>query len=227
MSEPPKDLEPDVLAVLLRAKPLTEVPDAAKQRMRAAVEARVAALPMGGNGSSAPGSWVASHPWISLSTVFLLGGALGAFARGALPERVVYVERAAAPPSAMPAPLPSRQDIPTVPVDDLPSAPVAPPRSAAAPSDSGQQLAAESALLDVARTAVARGEPDRALDAVDRHAKQFPHGLLAEEREALAIKALVLAGRGQEARDRAASFRERYPGSMFLRSIDASLATIR
>jgi hypothetical protein len=124
----------------------------------------------------------------------------------------------------------SIDSVPTVAVEDLPSAPrpvATAAKSIAAPADTGQQLAAESALLDVARRGLAAGEPDRALDAVGRHASQFPHGLLAEEREALAIKALVLAGRADEARTRAAAFREHFPGSMFLRSIDASLGTIR
>ena len=43
-----------------------------------------------------------------------------------------------------------------------------------APHTTGQELAAESALLDLARTAIARGEADHALAAVDRHATTFP-----------------------------------------------------
>jgi hypothetical protein len=236
MSEEPNSLDPDVLAVLLRAEPLTELSNEAKTRMRATIDARVAALPVGGpapdgNGgaagaASSSGVWIASHPWIALSTVFLVGGAVGLFARGALPERVIYVDRVTAPTSSITkVPSSSSHEIAGVPVEALPVASAAPERTAAAAS--GQQLAAENALLDLARTAVARGEPDRALDAIDRHAARFPRGLLSEEREALAIKALVLAGRPREARERAALFRDRYPGSLFLRSIDASLASIR
>jgi hypothetical protein len=94
------------------------------------------------------------------------------------------------------------------------------------PPSVGQTLAAESAILDIARTAIARGEGDHALAAVDRHAAAFPHGSLREEREALAVKALVLAGRGDEARARAAKFRMAYPESLFLQAIESSLRSI-
>jgi hypothetical protein len=91
---------------------------------------------------------------------------------------------------------------------------------------SGQHLAAESAILDVARAAIARGEPDQALAAIERHASSFPRGVLREEREALAVKALVLAGRGEEARARAAAFRARYPASFFLPALESSLRNL-
>jgi hypothetical protein len=50
--------------------------------------------------------------------------------------------------------------------------------------------------------------------------------VLREEREALAVKAFVLAGRGDEARARADKFRAKYPASLFLPAIESSLRSI-
>jgi hypothetical protein len=119
---------------------------------------------------------------------------------------------------------------PAVPVDSLPVAPASSvrsdpetPRSAGAPSGSRDLLAAESAILDVARVAVAQGEGERAIQAVERHRAQFPNGVLSEEREALTIKALHLVGRDAEARSRAVRFEKAYPLSLFLPAIRSVL----
>jgi hypothetical protein len=84
---------------------------------------------------------------------------------------------------------------------------------------SRDQLSAESALLDVARVAVAQGNGARALEAIERHRSQFPRGSLAEEREALAVKSLHILGRDEEARSTAARFEKAYPKSLFLPAI--------
>jgi len=100
------------------------------------------------------------------------------------------------------------------------------PQSAPPRERTGQELAAESAILDIARTAIARGEADHAIAAVDRHASTFPQGVLREEREALGVKALVLAGRADDARARAAQFRAKYPESLFLPALDSALRSL-
>lgn len=85
-------------------------------------------------------------------------------------------------------------------------------------------LAAERALLDIARTALANGEASAALDALGRHGQKFPRGVYREEREALTIKALRALGRSEEAARRADAFETRYPKSLF-RSIVRPLAS--
>ncbi len=103
---------------------------------------------------------------------------------------------------------------------------------AALPSASGavsprrcSQLAQERALLDLARSNAARGEPGAARSQqVERHREQFPHGRLAEEREALGIRALLSLGRKQEAQERAQAFRALYPNSFLLPVIDSALS---
>jgi hypothetical protein len=90
------------------------------------------------------------------------------------------------------------------------------------PTDS---LAAERALLDPARTALGRGDGASALDAVHKHEARFANGKLAEEREAIAVQALVVLHRSDEARARAARFQQRYPGSVLAPSVAAALET--
>ncbi|MGH7435586.1 MAG: hypothetical protein ACRENE_07915 [Polyangiaceae bacterium] len=88
------------------------------------------------------------------------------------------------------------------------------------------QLDAERALLDTARAALVGGDADAALSALARHARTFGHPLLAEERDALMVQALVRAGQYSEARLRANSFRRKTPQSLLLPAVDAAVASI-
>ena len=74
----------------------------------------------------------------------------------------------------------------------------------------------------MARTALARGDSRQALGAVEAHESRFATGQLIEERESLAIEALLAAGRHDAATARAASFRTRFPHSMLLPAIEAA-----
>jgi hypothetical protein len=58
------------------------------------------------------------------------------------------------------------------------------------------------------------------------HRTRFPEGLMAEEREAMAIEALVSAGQYAEARSRADAFRARSPASLFMATVDSAIASI-
>jgi hypothetical protein len=81
-------------------------------------------------------------------------------------------------------------------------------------------LGAERALIDMARTAVARSQGDAALPPLERHAREFPNGRLAEERDWLRIQALLLLRRTDEANARAVAFRRMYPRSLMLPALD-------
>lgn len=85
-------------------------------------------------------------------------------------------------------------------------------------------LAEERALLEMGRTALARGNHDAALEATRRHERAFPRGRLSEERELIAIQALSGLGRRDEARTRAARFLQSYPRSMFAPAVRAAAA---
>ena len=62
-----------------------------------------------------------------------------------------------------------------------------------------------------------------ALDALGKHQAQFPKGQLSEEREALYVQALAMAGRMTEAKQRADRFRKTWPGSMLLPVVDSAV----
>ncbi len=58
-----------------------------------------------------------------------------------------------------------------------------------------------------------QSDPARALQLMAEHAKLYPNGALAEEREAIAIDALALLGQLSTARSRAERFMVSYPRS--------------
>jgi hypothetical protein len=57
--------------------------------------------------------------------------------------------------------------------------------------------------------------PGQALALADEDGRKNPHGLLQQERESIAIRALVRLARLTEARARAARFLSRYPGGPY------------
>jgi hypothetical protein len=84
-----------------------------------------------------------------------------------------------------------------------------------APSPTGSALpATELELLRDARLAL-RQSPARALQLTDEHARQYPQGKLTQERELIAVSALVALGRRTAALGRAASFERLYPTSPY------------
>jgi hypothetical protein len=87
-------------------------------------------------------------------------------------------------------------------------------------------LAAERALLDVARTGVARGQPAAAFDALERHARRFPRGRLTEERDSLRVQCLVQLGRADDARREAAQFHRQHPNSLLGQAVDAAVRAV-
>jgi len=89
-----------------------------------------------------------------------------------------------------------------------------PPRLS--PTDASR---AELLLLRPARAAVAREDFAAALPPIAEHARRFKDGRLAEEREALRVKALVGLGRTDEARRAAAAFRAHFPHSVLLPAV--------
>ncbi|QSQ22740.1 hypothetical protein JY651_47885 [Pyxidicoccus parkwayensis] len=74
----------------------------------------------------------------------------------------------------------------------------------------------ELLLIDDAQRALQRGAAEEALSLLRGHASRFEAGALAQEREVLAIEALVLLGRRPEAQRRAEEFLTKYPTSSHL-----------
>ncbi|MET0339960.1 MAG: hypothetical protein ABW252_03125, partial [Polyangiales bacterium] len=220
------ELPGDVLAGL-RAYADAGPTSAERAQMRAALVAQ-----LGTQGSRAS---VGAAPRSIASVVKRVGAALGlctalVWAGSHLrvsepPPAVMPAAPAATPPAPTAAALPdasgpsAREAIATPPP---PAGLDAPTPAARRPVARGAHRArvpravadpdAELALLKRARRALA-GAPAQALSLTDEHARVHAHGLFVQERELIAIEALVRAGRAREAGARGAQFRARFPGS--------------
>jgi hypothetical protein len=82
----------------------------------------------------------------------------------------------------------------------------------------------EAAILGDASRALRAGDASASLAIVQEHARAYAHGELAEEREALRIRALAALGRVIEARLHAERFHETFPDSVHRRVVDDALA---
>jgi hypothetical protein len=188
-----------------------------------------------GTMAAPPSGLLARIPaWVAAAT-FVVGAATGALvgprvsgprpADYSVQNAPIAVPRAVDGPKLAPTP-PDTQAAPTVDVRDLPRVASAQPASSAPSPASARpstsDLTAERSLLDVARTALGRGDFANALVSADAHQKRFPKGALAEEREALAVQALAGAGRRDEARARAERFAKSFPGSILLPAVEAA-----
>ena len=83
----------------------------------------------------------------------------------------------------------------------------------------------EFALLRAARQAMG-DRPERALALAGEHARLFPAGMLSQEREAIAVEALVKLGRASQAQTRAHIFLAAHPDSPYKSRIEAALMRI-
>lgn len=134
------------------------------------------------------------------------------------PAGVVSVEESPPAPSsggsfAPPQPVPEEE--PAAPPEEVvEEVPEQAPEAEAVPRQPAPQPspAAEAKLLLEARRSL-RGDPAHALKLANRHRRQFKHGALAEEREYLAIRALVALDREAEAQKRARGFLAAFPSS--------------
>ena len=79
--------------------------------------------------------------------------------------------------------------------------------------NAASSLAEETRALRQARVSLQDGRPQDALAKLDRAARDFPRGLLVEERSALRVLALCDAGRAKESRAAATAFTLAYPRS--------------
>jgi len=165
---------------------------------------------------------------------FIVGAAVGATTYGT----VQHLRQGPAPRTALTVAIPATVPAGTKPLPSMPpvqperAEPAAPPASRAPQSDfrssavRDRGLAAERKLVEMARSALVRGHTEGALEALRRHARSFPKGQLAEERDSLFVQALVAKGDFAPARKRAAAFHRRYPRSLFSPVVDQALRSI-
>jgi hypothetical protein len=249
----PPPLDDDVVALLRRAANIGTAPAGANARVFARVVVNIGPPGGGGGTGDPSGGprAVSAAPstatpvglvrrLLPFAATFALGGAVGASAMRAAvhapvpiekASRIVYVERPAVTAAA-----PSRAETPAAAIATesasgdpvqrvlLGSAPslsaAASSRTAAAP---GEQLARERTLLDVARGALEREDGAAVLRATEQHQRTYPNGVLAQEREAMAVRALVMLGRGEEARARVARFRASFRDSVLLPTLTSAI----
>ena len=222
MSQP--ELEPlaPELARLLAAERSRPAPPAT---MEARVLARIGCTLLD---APLPAPRVRPSPFhrLPVTAGLLALGGLG----GAGVHALLQQNRPAAPPMVAPAPAPVAAPAPANPPASEPAVtePAAPAGTAPRPRAHQRaardgELGAERALLEQARTALARGKPADALALLSRHEREFPDGRLAEERQALTILSLAADHQVDAARLKAARFRREFPRSMLLRTIDAAL----
>jgi hypothetical protein len=132
-----------------------------------------------------------------------------------VPAEPPEIPSPAAEPAAIAAP-------PRPPLDERPAGPLPRRPSGAAPSDTGSAVAGaerasslreESRMLGEARDALRHGNAAGAQQKLEQMSGRFPEGILAQEREALAIEALHRASQRDAASARAAAFLRAYPTS--------------
>jgi hypothetical protein len=212
-------LSPEVRALLDAERDIPAQPDTVRARAiaraRAAIEAGIAAPPVPNRSSRA----AVTVRWAAAIAVACAGSAaVGAVAYGVHAHFVsakTSLEMHPAP-SVAPPRTPASTAIPA-PIDDAPpSRPHVLPPPRLSPADA---MRAELLLLRPARAAVAREDFAAALPPIAEHARRFKDGRLAEEREALRVKALVGLGRSDEARRAAAAFRAHFPHSVLLPAV--------
>jgi hypothetical protein len=250
-----EDLEPlpqDLQRLLQQGRPGDEPPPGAREAALSFITASVGALtaPLAASEAASRLKNAVSVPrgaWHALKGSFGIGGLVVGTALGAAGHAALVRHDSSTPVQAMAV---GTSPVMTATMSATPPAPSSAPMDVAAPTAStaatvGQEEtrrqvapapaektathpaedAAERALIDMARTAVARGDGDGALAPLERHAREFPKGRLAEEREWLRIQALLATGRGDDAKERASSFRKIFPHSLMLPALDELMPT--
>jgi hypothetical protein len=186
-----------------------------------------------------------ARPWAWAVGLTLAGGVGGGVLHAAFApstERVVYVDRPSSTESPArgegsngaieSTPSPERASAerpahaPTTALPISPARPSPPETTASASTLADSALTKERAILDEARRALGAGNLDMCVTHLTKHARAFPGGKLAEEREALMVNALVGLGRYAEARQKAERFARRYPHSFLAPSVEAAIAAI-
>lgn len=212
-SEAPPELK-DLFLHAKKPEPLTSAMDA---QLAARVTA-LAALP------ATP--LVNALPWLIAGGAVVVAGALALVTQrattGAAPSApATSSSPTAAPSEAVPAEAAAEAPTPA----EVERAPAASGRHAApaeATSSSEDALAGEAKLLNQAHAAMT-SDPRQAYAFASAHAKRYPRGQLAAERELIMVQALVKLGRVREAETRARALRKSAPSRIYGERLDTIL----
>jgi hypothetical protein len=183
---------------------------------------------------------LASHPIASLVTMLSFGAIVGASLHAAYTTRSsakLEASRNVVPAPANVARIASslQSDLPVATLGDLPL--IASRESTARATDTRRMkpsqvdsvdsatpraptsMVEQLAMLEQARTALGNGDGNAALRILAEHARVYPTSTLAEEREAMTVRALARAGRVEEAKAKLTQFESRFPGSLMLSAL--------
>ncbi len=223
----------DLQALLAVERAAPAMPAELQARLGARIASSVAALPTvepgvsevaGSAGEAASVASVASKPLLWIAASFAIGvgsGVVGTVALSdsgqtkntsvlAVPAIVAAVDAG----STMPPP-DARIAGDAAVVEPTVEPPPERVRTALRPASKDKDLAAERALLELSRTAIRRGDAQTALVSLKQHKQRYARGRLSEERDALWVQVLVLLQSYDDAKARAATFRKKYPKSLF------------
>ena len=164
----------------------------------------------------------------SVVSAAMIGGAVGAaghaYYASHRPASAVSAAPVESKPKAAPATTPIEPAPPVKAESPAKAASAAPPAPSAPRTEertrSAGSLRAERLLIETASAALMRGDNASAIAALRQHARSFPKGDLAEEREVLLVKALAASGDDAAAEERAKDFKTKFPGSMQQGSVD-------
>ena len=216
-------------AVIERGRTIQRAPDLARARLLARARATVAAsriapAPMPMPMAATPSRWRGLRVALAAAVVLSLAaaGATAALrARAAHAPEIASttIPRATAPSLHLSASEPPTMAPTTMAPTPIPAAqPVSGTkrwrlrRSVSA----RESYAAELELLQRAQSQYASHDFSDALVLIAEHARRFPNGRLAEEREALRLRSLAGAGRSDETRRAFTAFAKRFPRSALL-----------
>ena len=206
------ELDP-VLAKIYAAEKSAPLPTGAAARVLAGALTTVAASPV----AAAASTGVAAKFSMKLLLAATLASAVGGMA-------ITYVVIA---PKAHIAPTVTPNEEPPVVVIALPDAAIA--TIDAMPNvDAAPVPVPRVAHAPVVPTAAPRrGLLDDALTTLMRHAREFPDGALAEERDVLLIEGYLQRGDLAIVRRRIDAYRSAYPSGLLRNRVDTAAATLR
>ncbi len=187
-------------------------------------------------GLAAAGMFVLSRAQIEGAHLGTNGQAFSAAVDRPAPDMSLPPSPPLAATAEVGAPPELHRTAPVVSVEQLPSVPPlvrasgsAPSASAAARSTKSAITAGEPApsptefeLIHRAQQALA-SNPSRGLTLTNEHARMYPNGELLQEREVLAIEALSLMGRSEEATRRANALVQRFPETPYAARLAVAL----
>jgi len=193
--------------------------------LSAAADARLA-VQVSALGMLWPAPLVKGAPWLIAGGLVVVAGSLALLTPHregpSAPDHPTPTSAKTAPVTLVPAPVATSEAPPTPEAKHAPVANTGRTTPAEATSSSEDTLAVEAKLLNQAHAAMA-ADPQKALAIASEHAKRYPRGQLAAERELIVIQALVKLGRTHEAETRGRALRKSSPSSIYGERLDTIL----